>query len=320
VIRISTETLRQWLIEAQLWKRRRKRSQHRRWRQRKACCGQLVQLDGSHHDWLEGRGPQLVGRVFARFYDYEGTVPALDSFRRYIKRYGLPQSVYLDKHSTYKSLQRLTVQEQLEGREQPRSQFERALEELSVEVIHAHSPQAKGRVERLFGIFQDRLIKEMRLAGIHTRGQANRFLGRYLLAYNRRFSVQPKQRADLHRPVPTGIDLESIFSVREKRVVRKDFTIAYHCGLYQIEEPPPGVSMKSVVVEQRLDGRMYFISNGRQLKYKKIPTRPPRAKEQKSPGRKKRYIPPPDHPWRKLHINPQIHQQREKQPLLSSAK
>jgi transposase len=310
-IKISTETLRKWLIGEHLWKRRRKRSQYRRWRQRRACCGQMVQMDGSHHDWLEGRGPQLVlmgyiddatSTVFARFYDYEGTFPALDSFRRYIERYGLPQSVYVDKHSTYKSPRKLTVQEQLAGLEEPKSQFERALEELVVEVIHAHSPQAKGRIERLFGTFQDRLVKEMRLRGISTRGQANRFLARYLPGYNRRFRVQPEQSADLHRQIPRGTDLDSILSVREKRTVRRDFTVAHNNGLYQIEEPPAGVSMNSVVVEQRLDGSIHIISNGRELKYKKIHIRPPRPKEQKSPGRKKRYNPPPDHPWRKLSI------------------
>jgi len=227
--------------------------------------------------------------------------------------------VYLDKHSTYRSHRKLTIEEQLRGLQEPKSQFERALEDLVVEVIHAHSPQAKGRIERLFGTFQDRLIKEMRLAGIRTRGQANRFLERYLPGYNRRFSIKPKESADLHREIPVGINLDSILSVREKRVLRKDFTVAYHRGLYQIEDPPPGVRMKSVVVEQRPDGSMHIIYNGRELKYKKIHTRPSRPKEQKSPGPKKTYIPPPDHPWRKFQINPQTHQQREKQPLLTSA-
>ena len=326
-IRISTSTLRSWLIEDRLWKRRRKRSKYRRWRQRRACFGQMVQMDGSHHDWLEGRGPQLVlmgyiddasSTVYARFYDYEGTIPAMDSFRRYIERYGLPQSVYVDGHNTYKSPRKLTIEEELRGLEKPQSQFERALEELCVEVIHAHSAQAKGRIERLFGTFQDRLVKEMRLRGINTRGQANRFLARYLPGYNRRFSISPRERADLHCQIPKEVDLDSILSVRENRTVRKDFTVSYHNRLYQIEEPPPGVRMKSVTVEQRLDGSIHIIYNGRELKYKKIHTRPPRPKEQKSPRPRKTYIPPPDHPWRKFHINPLTHQQREKQPLLTT--
>ena len=137
---VSKETLRKWLVEEGLWSRRRKGSTHRRHRERKECFGEMVQMDGSHHDWLEGRGPELVlmgyiddatGNVFGRFYDYEGTVPAMDSFKRYAIKYGLPQSVYLDKHSTYKSTSQVK-EEELE--ERPMSQFERALKELGVTV------------------------------------------------------------------------------------------------------------------------------------------------------------------------------------------
>jgi hypothetical protein len=152
-IGVSDETLRKWLMEAGLWEKRRRRAKHRSWRQRRECFGEMVQMDGSHHDWLEGRGPELVlmgyiddatNNVFARFHDYEGTRPAMESFKRYVRKYGLPQSVYLDKHTTYKSPRKLTPEEELQGVEEPMSQFERALYELGVEVIHAHSPQAKG--------------------------------------------------------------------------------------------------------------------------------------------------------------------------------
>ena len=132
-----------------------------------------------------------TSKVFARFYDYEGTMPAMDSFKQYIEVTGLPQSIYVDKHSTYKSQGKLTIEEELEGLEEPMSQFERALEELGVEVIHAHSPQAKGRIERLFGTFQDRVIKEMRLKGIKTKEEANDFIEGYLPDYNKRFSRPP---------------------------------------------------------------------------------------------------------------------------------
>jgi hypothetical protein len=328
-IMVSTSTLRSWLIEADLWKRRPRSRAYRRWRERKACCGQMVQMDGSHHDWLEDRGPELVlmgyiddatGRVFARFYDYEGTIPAMDSFRRYIVRYGLPQSVYLDKHTTYKSSRKLTVPEQLAGLEAPQSQFERALNELSVEVIHAHSPQAKGRIERLFGTLQDRLVKEMRLRGIRTRQQANGYLQRYLPAFNRRFSVPPRYPADLHHPVPPGTDLNSIFSIKETRVVRKDLTVAHRHRLYQIIDPPPGLSRKTVVVAQRVDGHLHILYHGHQLKYQQIHTRPSRPKKRPSPGPRKTYLPPPNHPWRRFQINPQTHQQKEKQPVVTSTK
>jgi transposase len=150
-IRISDETLRIWLKGSGIPYRGRKKRPHRQWRERKGHFGEMVQMDGSHHYWLEGRGPKGVlmgyiddatGEVFAKFYDYEGTIPAMDSFHRYIKLYGIPQSVYLDKHTTYKSNAKPSIEDDLNGRK-PMSQFERALDELGVKVIHAHSPQAK---------------------------------------------------------------------------------------------------------------------------------------------------------------------------------
>jgi len=193
-IGISDETLRKWLMETGDWKKVRRGRRHRQWRERKHHCGEMVQMDGSHHDWFEGRGPRSVlmgyiddatGRVFGRFYDYEGTIPAMESFRGYIQKYGLPMSVYLDKHTTYKSTGKPTIQDELKNT-QPLSEFERALKELGVEVIHANSPQAKGRIERLFGTLQDRLVKEMRLRGIRTIEEANGFWEDYLPWYNRR--------------------------------------------------------------------------------------------------------------------------------------
>ncbi len=196
--------------------------------------GELIQLDGSHHDWLEGRGPHCVlmayiddasSRVFARFYAYEGTVPALDSFQRYVKQYGIPLAVYADKHTTYRSPAEPTVEEQLAG-VKPTSQFGRALGDLGVELIPAHSPQAKGRIERLFKTLQDRLIKEMRLAGIATLADANRFLPTWLSRYNRRFAVQPTRTTDLHRPLLANTDVRSVLAVKTRRVLRRDWTVA----------------------------------------------------------------------------------------------
>lgn len=243
-ITLSAETLRGWLMAKGVTHFRRRRRPHRAWRARKAHLGELVQLDGSHHDWLEGRGPRCVlmayiddasRRVFARFYAYEGTIPALDSLGRYIKQYGIPLAVYTDKHTTYKSPAQPTVDEQLAG-EQPLSQFERSLAELGVELIHAHSPQAKGRIERLFSTFQDRLIKELRLAGIATRSAANRFLDTYLPTYNQHFAVQPAQPADLHRPrLPRG-HLDRILCIKTTRVLRRDWTVAHNGHLYQIHD------------------------------------------------------------------------------------
>lgn len=239
---LSHETLRLWLLQAGITHFRRRRRPHRRWRERKAHRGELVQIDGSHHAWLEGRGPASVlmgyiddatGTVFARFYEYEGTLPALDSFTRYIRRHGIPLRVYVDRHTTYKSPGEPTLEEQLQGRG-PQSQFERALAELGVEVLHAHSPQAKGRIERLFGTFQDRLIKELRLAAIATILAANRFLEGYLPTYNRRFAVAAVGASDLHRPIPPGVDLQSVLCLKTWRALRNDCTVAYNGQLYQV--------------------------------------------------------------------------------------
>ncbi|MFH0775521.1 MAG: ISNCY family transposase [bacterium] len=289
-IQISDETLRLWLIETGDWKKQRKGRAHRQWRERKHYFGEMVQMDGSHHDWLEGRGPKLVimayiddatSIAYARFYDYEGTIPALDSFKSYIEQYGVPQSLYLDKHTTYKSNAKLTIEEELEGQKEPKSQFERAVEELGVKVIHANSPQAKGRIERLFKTFQDRLIKEMRLKNINTKEGANRFLEGYLLGHNERFGKQPVNMANIHRKIPAGINLESILSIKTKRVLKNDWTISYDNQLYQIKETPPNTRIKSVVVEERIDNTIHLTYNGIELNTKKIEKRPLKPKEEK---------------------------------------
>jgi hypothetical protein len=310
-IPISDETLRLWLLEAGVTHFQRRKRPHRQWRVRKAHRGELVQMDGSHHAWLEDRGPACVlmgyiddasGRVFARFYEYEGTIPAMDSFMRYVRRYGIPMTVYLDKHSTYKSPAAPTIEEQLEGRE-PQSQFERAMSELGVAVIHANSPQAKGRIERLFRTFQDRLIKEMRLAGIDTIAAANRFLGRYLPIYNRRFSIQaanPRRRADLHQPIPEGLELEGILCIKTERALRKDFTVAHNGRLYQVDDT---LRTARVRVEERVDGRMYLRHQGRKLRYHAILARPPRVlSAAKVPGKPHTVRPAADHPWRRRNL------------------
>lgn len=300
-IPISDETLRLWLLDAGIDHFKRRKRPHRQWRERKAHRGELIQMDGSRHKWFEARGPACVlmayiddatGRVSARFYAYEGTIPAMDSFKRYVKRYGLPLAVYADKHTTYKSPAEPTLTEQLEGQE-PMSQFERSLSELGVEMIHAHSPQAKGRVERVFGTFQDRVIKEMRLAGISTMEEGNRFLAGYLPIYNRRFAIRPTPAADLHRPVPKGSDLNRVLCIKTERVLRKDFTVAHDRKLYQIQD---NLRAQRVTVEEWLDGTMRITHQGQRLRYHAITTRPVReaAKIAKTTPRTK---PAPDHPW-----------------------
>ena len=306
-IAVSRETLRQWLLESGLWSKRRKHSGHRRWRARKACFGEMVQLDGSHHAWLEDRGAELVlmgyiddatNTVYGRFYDYEGTIPAMDSFQRYIRKYGLPLSIYLDKHTTYKFPRKLTIEEELAGVSQPQSQFERALDELGVEVIHAHSPQAKGRVERLFGVLQDRLVKEMRLRGIKTRDEANTFLREYLPVYNRRFRVVPASKVDVHVRPGGPFNWNRYLCIKTNRTVRNDNTVANQGKLYQLRGK---VTSRKVVVEERLNGSVHIISSrGVGLKYKEITERPKKVTPRPSLRAKRTPpIPAKHHPWRR---------------------
>jgi hypothetical protein len=291
-IEVGTQTVRNWLLAAGVWSRVRKSRRHRQWRERKRYVGEMIQMDGSHHEWLEGRGEALVlmayiddatGRVMARFYDYEGTLPAMDSFRRYVRRRGLPMSIYLDKHTTYKATGKPTLEDRLAGRV-PQSQFERAMRELGVQVIHAHSPQAKGRIERLFRTFQDRLVKEMRLEGIESRDEANRLLGKYLAVHNKRRSQEAM--GDVHRPLAEGVDLGQVLCIRTRRGVRNDGTIVHQKRLYQLLE---SIRPPYVFVEERLNGRMYLTYRGQSLKYRKLVAKQVR----------RAHPPANDHPWKR---------------------
>lgn len=303
-LKVSDETLRHWLIKEGLWQIRRKTKKYRKWRQRKYYFGEMVQLDGSHHPWFEDRGSKCVlesyiddatGSKCGWFYEYEGTMPAFDSLKRYIRKYGIPHSIYLDRHSTYKSPKKPTIEDQLNNREFL-SQFERAAKELSIKIIHANSPQAKGRIERSFKTDQDRLVKEMRLVGIKTIEGANKFLKSYWPKHNRKFSIKPMKEANMHRPLPEGIDLEGILCKRTKHILRNDFTIAHNKKLYQVLDKAVG---KKIMVEERINGVMYIIYNGKRLQYKQIAIRP--VKE--TPKVKSRRVnrPPIEHPWKKIY-------------------
>jgi len=301
---ISRETARVWLMEEGAWKKQRRRKEHRQWRERKDRCGELVQMDGSHHDWFEGRGPACVfmgyiddatSRVYGRFYGYEGTIPAMDSFMRYSKKYGLPMAIYLDKHTTYKSPAEPTLEDELNGTE-PLSEFGRALGELGVTLIHAHSAQAKGRVERLFKTLQDRLVKEMRLEGISTIDEANAFLVSYLPRYNRRFAVPPKKKENLHRS-PEGLDLNAILCMKTERTLKNDHTIQHERKFYQIEDR---VRTRKVMVEERIDGSMRITYKGASVRFHQIMQRPVKQeKEHPVVTRSTAHTPSANHPWRR---------------------
>jgi len=297
-ITVSDETARTWLMEEGEWKKHRKQKARHQWRERKHHYGEMIQLDGSHHDWFEGRGPRCVfmgyiddatSRVYGRFYGYEGTIPAMDSFKRYIKKYGIPMSVYCDKHTTYKSPAKPSEDEE------PLSEFGRALTELGVEIIHANSPQAKGRVERLFKTLQDRLVKEMRLKGVSTIEEGNSFLVRYLPVHNRKFAIKPFKRESLH--VKAGdVDLDTILCIKTERTVRNDHVIQHNRKLYQIENR---ASLKKVMVEDLIDGTMKIRHGKLLLSFHEIDKRPEKQKEEPSFNLRKTRKPSPDHPWRK---------------------
>ncbi len=301
-VRISRETLRKWLIEEGLWHRRNKGRIHRQWRERKNHCGQMVQMDGSHHDWLEGRGPKLVligyiddatSRVYARFYEQEGTWPAIDSFKRYVKLNGIPMSIYLDRHAAYKCKGSPSIAQQLAG-EEPLSEFERVLKELEVDVLHANTPEAKGRVERLFKTLQDRLVKELQLEGANNLQEANRVLEGYLPGFNKRFSVVAANAEDLHRPIPKGLRSEAIFCYKRTHVLRNDFTVSDQTKFYQVLDK---TQAKEVEVQENLEGQVRLLAGGRYLRYKEIHKRPVREIVKKKPG-SKRHPQRRDHPWR----------------------
>jgi len=300
----SDEPLRRWLRARGIEHCARRTRPHRAWRERKAHVGELLQLDDSHHDWVEGRGPHGVLRAYsddarsrgsARFDAYAGTIPALDSVTRYVQSYGIPLAVYADQHMTDQSPAPPTVDEQLAG-VKPTSSFGRALGERGIALLPAHSPQAKGRIERLFHTFQDRLIKERRLAGIATLEDANRFLEASLPLHHRRFSVQPAQATDLHRPKPAGGALNRILCIKTTWCLRRDWTVAHHGHLDQVRS---NVRATHGMVEGQVDGTRRIPHHGRPLAYHASPARPKRVAEPPKAQVPRRPVKPtPAHPWR----------------------
>ena len=275
-LEVCPDTLRRWLLAAGLWQPQRRREQHRSRRPRRACFGELVQMDSSIHDWTEGRGQDMVlmhmiddatSRLLARFYEADTTVNHFDLLRRWLQAHGRPLALYTDRHSIFEP--------QAKGHALPNAetQFGRALRELAIELICAHSPQAKGRVERSFGTAQDRLVKELRLAKVTTIAQANAVLDGGLLAkHNRMFSVPPRQAGDAHRPLGSAVNLAAILSLQEQRTVANDYTVRFENRHYQLDKPIyPGERGGKVVIEVRWDGSMAIRFREHYLKYHEIP-------------------------------------------------
>ena len=308
-IGVDHETVRRWLLTAGMWSLRRRRQKHRQWRERKACFGELVQLDGSHHDWFEGRRAHCVlmvmvddatNRVWAQFFEQETTHASYDVLAGWVSKHGLPRSLYVDRDSIYRCEGQPSVAEQLAGKE-PQTQFGRAMEQLDVKLILANSPQAKGRVERMNGVLQDRLVKELRLAGISDLERANRFLPKYLAGFNRRFERAAASELDVHRAGPRNLD--EVLSWEEERVVQPDWTVACGGQWYQLDRQHEALSLvrRKVIVRTLRDGREQIEYQGTKLRWRALPGRPERAKPKRAALKVKAIKPPgAEHPWRRL--------------------
>jgi len=317
-IEISVETLRLWMIEAKLWHGKvRRRAKPHPMRERRPRFGELVQIDGSPHDWFEGRAPSCTLILFvddasnrvlaAAFVPVEETEAYMTILRRYIKKHGRPVALYADKHSIFY----ISDKEKLEEGEL--TQFGRVVKTLDIELIAAHSPQAKGRVERMFQVFQDRVIKEMRLAGVSSIDQGNAFLIHYLPVYNRRFAKRPRHHENAHRPVlHSPQDLDLIFSIHHQRILSKNLSLQFKKVLYNIQVEGIGYALRGakVTVCEGFNGNITLLRNGKPLPYstlqlgdfhesvedsKTVNMRVDRTIVQQR--RKPKWKPAPDHPW-----------------------
>src|SRR5258706_3261718 len=257
-LEVKRETLRRWLLDGGLWQARRQRDVHRSRRERRACFGELVQMDTSIHEWTEDRGEAMVlvamiddasNRVEAGFYGGETVESHFDLLERWVRRHGRPLALYTDHDSIFEWQSRGKAVEGV-------TQFGRALQELQVELILAHSPQAKGRVERFFGLAQDRWVKEMRLAKVRTRAEANALVRKQLIPqYNRRFTVRPARDTDAHRGLAGMRDLAAILCPQEQRSVANDYTVRWSNRFFQLAPPAlPGLRGGKVIIEQRRNG------------------------------------------------------------------
>lgn len=319
---ISYGTTRLWMIEQGLWKARKQKSlKYHSWRQRKDYFGELVQFDGSYHLWFEERlideygNPQEVcllasiddatGKITNAYFDFnEGVVPVFNFWLEYVKSSGKPLGIYLDKFSTYKINHKMAV-----DNSELMTQFQKAMQLLDIEVINANSPEAKGRIERLFGTLQDRLVKELRLANISSITEANLFLKEvFLPKFNTRFSVIPAKDGDVHRQLSQQEkgSLNSIFAIKSTRRVNQDFTIQFKNHFYQLEEVQPTTirPKETILVEEWLDKTIHFRFREHYLKCFILPGKPKKLSKQPAvlTNHPLNWKPPSNHPWRKFKI------------------
>jgi len=278
-MRIDAETLRRWMLAEGLWSRRRKRKPYRQRRERRRHFGELVQMDGSFHDWLEERGPggcmmnmtdDATSAVELRLGEEETIWAAANTLRSWIEKQGVPQALYVDWKNVYKRAP--TQREQLRG-EEPVTQFGKMCEKLGIEIIAAGSPQAKGRVERNHGTHQDRLIKKMRRKKIGTHEQANEYLQQeYLPEHNQRFRRAAAEAENYHRRAPSAAELREVFRLETQRIIGNDWVVRYENRLFQVQAQSRkyAPAQGQVVVCEWQDGRVEIEYRGRKLPWKEI--------------------------------------------------
>jgi hypothetical protein len=315
---VNKETLRQWMIEWELWKaKRHKKVKVHQCRLRRACFGELIQIDGSHHNWFEGRAEKCCLLVFIddatnrlvglRFEKGETTEGYFKLAREYMEVHGRPLAFYSDKDSIFRV--------NMPNCEDIETQFGRAMRELGIELICANSPQAKGRVENANGTLQDRLIKEMRLRGINTIEEANTYLPEFIKSWDSRFAVEPRSSIEAHRKdLPDAKTLDLIFGFQCDRTLSKNLEMSYDNIIYQIKTDKPGYGLRhaTITVCKDLLGVITLLYKGRALDYachKKQKRAPGIVGAKQLEGRLeqiKKCIPGPNHPWRRYEkiINP----------------
>ncbi len=292
-MRIDAETLRRWMLAEGLWSRRRKRKPYRQRRERRRHFGELVQMDGSFHDWLEERGPggcmmnmtdDATSEVELRLGEEETIWAAANTLRAWIEKNGVPQGLYVDWKNLYKRAP--TKREQLRG-EEPVTQFGRMCGKLGIEIIAAGSPQAKGRVERNHGTHQDRLIKKMRRKKIGTHEQANVYLQQeYLPEHNGRFRWAAAEAEDYHRRAPNAAQLREVFRLESERIISNDWVVRYDNRLFQVQAQSRkyAPAQGKVVVCEWQDGRVEIEYRGRKLPWKEIFSTAPRVLAELKPS------------------------------------
>ena len=317
---VDHETLRRWLLSAGLWQKERGRSQYRKRRPRKEHFGELVQLDGSHHEWMAGHRCCLMSMIddatgtrHSLLAEQETTEAAMRLLWGWVARYGVPRALYTDRKNVYITEREPTLEEELAG-EPVLTAFGRACRKLGIQIIAASSPQAKGRVERSHGVYQDRLVKEIGLRKLVRIEEVNELLakGGFDDDLNRRFARSAADPLDLHQAVEEGMDLDGVFAFEETRVVQNDWTIRYRNRWLQIvgakRTLPPAKS--KVIVQQRLDGSLWVLYREARVRFEELAQRPApplRAARPKRPGTASTTKPAPrhieaDHPWRQQPI------------------